>query len=390
MTTVDRSGTTCDPQRSGISGHPLEALLFFRRIRSFAGRSIVYTLIFNTMFAAVFSVLFLLFDPHVRVTRVIWVNLVIANCIGFFIHGGFVLGERLVGRWLRGASFAARFSYYSIVSVIGVFAGYALGSALLDWPQLMTQVFSPQGATTVLLLAVIISSILATIFFAREQQAKAEAEFQRERARVEAAEKQIRVAQLQVLEAQIEPHFLYNTLANVISLIDAEPATAKHMIERLIDYLRRAAVITGGADATLGCQVELLRAYLDLIVLRMGSRLSYRIDVPPELAALPLPPMLLQPIVENAIKHGIEPKIAGGEVSVTARRQGDRLLLAVTDDGLGVRATRAAGSTGLGLANLRERLATLHGTHATLAIEDRQPGTRVTIDLPMLPEEQPA
>ena len=100
--------------------------------------------------------------------------------------------------------------------------------------------------------------------------------------------------------------------------------------------------------------------------------------------------MLLQPVVENAIKHGIEPKIVGGEVNVTARRQGDRLLLAVTDNGLGVRATRAAGSTGLGLANLRERLSTMHGAHATLAIEDRQPGTRVTIDLPMLPEEQPA
>jgi sensor histidine kinase YesM len=390
MMTVNRSGAACESQCGGLSGHPLEMFPFFQRIKPFPGRSIVYTLIWNTLFAAVFSVFWLLFDPHVQLTRVVWVNLVIANCIGFFIHGGFVFGRRLIGGWLRDAPFAARSFYYSIVSVVGVFAGYALGAALLDWPQLWTSVLSPQGVTSILLLSLIISTILATIFFARERQAKAEAEFQRERARVEAAEKQIRVAQLQVLEAQIEPHFLYNTLANVISLIDAEPATAKHMIERLIDYLRRAAVITGGADATLGCQVELLRAYLDLIVLRMGSRLSYRIDVPAELAALPLPPMLLQPVVENAIKHGIEPKIAGGEVSVTARRQGDRLLLAVTDDGLGVRATRAAGSTGLGLANLRERLATLHGMHATLAIEDRQPGTRVTIDLPMLPEEQPA
>ncbi len=389
MTSIDRSGATC-AQGGAISGHPLEVIPLFRRIRRFPGRSIVYTLIWNTMFAAVFSVFWLLFDSHVRMTRVVWVNLVVANCIGFIIHGGFEFGERLVGQWLRGASFAARSLYYSIVSVIGVFAGYALGSALLDWPQLMTSVFSTQGATTILLLTVIISATLATIFFARERQAKAEAEFQSERARVEAGEKQIRVAQLQLLEAQIEPHFLYNTLANVISLIDAEPATAKHMIERLIAYLRRAAVITDGADATLGRQVELLRAYLDLIVLRMGSRLSYSIDVPPELAALPLPPMLLQPVVENAIKHGIEPKISGGAVSVTARRHGDRLLLAVTDDGLGVRATRAAGSTGIGLANLRERLSTLHGAQATLAIEDRRPGTRVTIDLPLLPEEQPA
>jgi Histidine kinase/Histidine kinase-, DNA gyrase B-, and HSP90-like ATPase len=389
MATVDRSNAICDPRQGG-SGHPLQAIPFFRRIRPFPGRSFVFTLILNTMFAAVFSVFWLLFDSQVSVLRVVGVNLVVANCIGFFIQGGFVLGRRLVGRWLLGASFAARSFYYLVVSVIGVFAGYALGAALLDRPQLWTSVFSPQGATSILLISVIISVTLAAIFFARERQAKAETEFQRERARGEAAEKQIRVAQLQLLEAQIEPHFLYNTLANVISLIDAEPATAKHMIERLIDYLRRAALVAGGADATLGRQVELLRAYLDLIVLRMGSRLSYRIDVPPELAALPLPPMLLQPVVENAIKHGIEPKIAGGEVSVTARRQGDRLLLEVTDDGLGVRATRAAGSTGLGLANLRERLSTMHGVHATLAIEDRQPGTRVTIDLPMLTQEDPA
>jgi len=148
----------------------------------------------------------------------------VGGIVGAKARKGFVLGERLVGRWVAGASFAARLFYYSIVSVVGVFAGYALGSALLDWPQLMTSVFSPQGATSILLLTVIISATLAAVFFARERQAKAEAEFQRGRARVEAAEKQIRVAQLQLLEAQIEPHFLYNTLANVISLIDADPA----------------------------------------------------------------------------------------------------------------------------------------------------------------------
>ena len=383
-------GTTCDSKHGGKQGHPLDVIPFFGRIRAFPGRDILYTFIWNGMFAAVFSVFWILFEPNANIARVLWVNLVVANCIGFFIHGGFQLGGWLLGGRLQNASFAARAIYQSIVSIIGVFAGYALGSALLDWPQLWTSVLSFQGATSILLLSLMISATLATVFFARERQAKAEAEFQRERARSEAAEKQIRIAQLQLLEAQIEPHFLYNTLANVISLIDPEPATAKHMIERLIDYLRRAALVAGESDATLGRQVELLRAYLDLIVLRMGSRLSYKIDVPPELAALPLPPMLLQPVVENAIKHGLEPKIAGGEVSVSARIDGDRLLLAVTDNGLGIRATRAGGSTGLGLANLRARLSTMHGARASLAIEDRAPGTRVTIDLPMATEEQRA
>jgi sensor histidine kinase YesM len=387
MGTIDRSSTERAAKLGGDSGHPLEVIPFFKRIRRFPGRGIVYTLIWNTMFVALFTALWMIFEPQVNLMRVLWINFVVANSIGFLIHGGFELGDRFAGQWLSRASFPARSIYYSGVSIVGVFAGYALGSALLDSPQLWSSVFSAQGATSILLLSLIISATLAAVFFARERQASAEAEFQRERARSEAAEKQIRISQLQLLEAQIEPHFLYNTLANVISLIDAEPATAKHMIERLIDYLRRAASVAGSADATLGRQVELLRAYLDLIVLRMGSRLSYRIDVPAELAALPLPPMLLQPVVENAIKHGLEPKIAGGEVSVTARREGDRLLLAVTDNGLGVRATRAVGSTGLGLANLRARLSTMHGAHATLAIEDREPGTRVTIDLPL---EEPA
>ena len=128
MATVDRSNAIFDPRQGG-SGHPLEAIPFFRRIRPFPGRSIVFGLIWNALFAAVFSVFWILFDPQVPVIRVVWVNLVIANCIGFFIQGGFVLGQHLLGRWLKGASFAARSFYYSFVSVIGVFAGYALGSA---------------------------------------------------------------------------------------------------------------------------------------------------------------------------------------------------------------------------------------------------------------------
>src|SRR5262249_25609420 len=212
-------------------------------------------------------------------------------------------------------------------SVIGVFAGYWLGLTLLNWRDARQWVFSGQGAIPVLLLSLLISGILATIFLLRERQARAEAAFARERARVEATEHQVRLVQLQLLEAQIEPHFLYNTLANVISLVDTEPAAAKRMVERLIDYLRRAASASANGASTLGTQVELLRAYLDLIVLRMGSRLSYKVDVPGDLTPLTLPPMLLQPLVENAIKHGLEPKVAGGTVLVAARRDGQTLCL---------------------------------------------------------------
>ena len=382
QTSVEALAGACGTDTSQPKAHPLEIIPFFRRFRPSQFRNIIYTLIWDTGLALIFSVFALVFDPHASPLRVIWVNFVIANCIGFLIHGGFTVGNHLLGPILSRQSFAIRTLYYSVVSVLGVFAGYWLGFTLLTWREARASVFSAQGAITILLLSLMISAIIASIFFARERQAKAEAAFERERARVETAERQAQVAQFKLLEAQIEPHFLYNTLANVISLIDGHPSDAKRMVERLIEYLRRAATATEAAETTLGRQIELLRAYLDIIVLRMGDRLSYRIDVPGELAALPLPPMLIQPVVENAIKHGLEPKIAGGTVRVQARREGATLVLEVEDNGLGFRSIRSKASTGLGLANLRERLASLYGGRARMEIEDRAPGTRVTIALP--------
>lgn len=366
------------------SGHPLEAIAFFRRFKPSLLRDLLYTFIWNSAFVFVFTVLGKLFEPREPLMQMLWVNFVIANCIGFLIHLAFRFLGQLLGERVTRQSFAVRTLYYSSISVAGVFGGYWLGFTLLSWDTARNAILSPQTAMTMLLLSLIISLFLATMFYAREQQAKAEANFERERARGEAAERHAKVAQLKLLEAQIEPHFLYNTLANVISLIDSSPATAKRMVEQLIEYLRSAAATPDAGSTTLGRQVELLRAYLDLIAVRMGSRLSYRIDMPSALGALPLPPMLLQPVVENAIKHGLEPKIDGGLVTVGARRDGDALILDVTDNGLGFRTTSAQGG-GLGLANLRERLANLYEGRARLEITDRQPGTRVTISLPTGP-----
>jgi len=381
--------TLSDPLPPGAEcsqhgGHPLELIGFFRRFRPSLLRNLAYTLIWNMGFVLVFTVLGLLYEPEASLGHLLWANFVVANCIGFLIHGQFVLGNILLqGRiWRRG--FASRSAYYALITVIGVFGGYWLGFTLLHWDHAREQVFSAQGATEVLLLSLIIAAILASIFLAREREARAEAAFQRERARVEAAEHQFHLAQLKMLEAQIEPHFLYNTLANVISLVDADPAAAKRMVTRLIDFLRHAARTGGPAETTVGRQFELLQAYLDLMALRTNARLSYRVEMAAEVAALPLPPMLLQPLVENAIKHGLEPKVAGGTVNVGARREDALLVLTVADNGLGFPATRGDGG-GLGLANLRQRLESLYGTRARLTIEDTQPGTRVTLSVPIDP-----
>ncbi len=378
--------TLSDPLAPGSEcsqhvGHPLELIGFFRRFRPSLLRNLAYTFIWNMGFVLVFTVLGLLFEPEVSLGRLLWANFVIANCIGFLICGEFMLGNVLLQKRIWRQGFASRSAYYALITILGVFGGYWLGFTLLRWDHAREQVFTAQGATEVLLLSLIIAAILASFFLARERQARAEAAFQRERARVESAEHQFHLAQLKLLEAQIEPHFLYNTLANVISLVDADPAAAKRMVARLIDFLRHAAR-SGPAGATVGRQFELLQAYLDLMALRTNARLSYRVEMAPEVATLPLPPMLLQPLVENAIKHGLEPKVAGGTVNVAARREDALLVLTVADDGLGFRTTRG---DGLGLANLRQRLESLYGTRARLAIEDTRPGTRVTLTVPIDP-----
>ena len=344
MTAVESSSAESAVECADHIQHPLELIPYFRRFKRSLARDLLYTLIWSSSFGIFFTIVALVINPQWDLGRALWTKLVIANCIGYLIHGGFELGKRAFGGWIVRRSYAVRTLYYSAISIASVFAGYWLGFKLLNLSAAQEWMFSGKGAMSILLLSLVIAAILATVFRLRERQALAETAVVRERARVEAAEHQIHLAQLKMLEVQTEPHFLYNTLANVISLVDTEPAAAKRMVERLIDYLRRAAAASSNGASTLATQVELLRAYLDLIVLRMGSRLSYRVDVPADLATLALPPMLLQPLVENAIKHGLEPKVAGGKVTVSARRDDGLLRLTVADDGRGFPATGTEGA----------------------------------------------
>jgi sensor histidine kinase YesM len=369
----------CEPE---LSRHPLEMIPIFRRWpRSFT-RDVVYTGIWNTLFAIGFTVFALWFDNRPPLLDLFRTNFVFAQCIGYPIHGLFALGDRLFPDIHR-RGMLIRTIYYSALPILGVMAGYLLGTYIIGLPQFRGWLMTTRGIMSVVALSLVITAILLMIFLPRERAARAEAAMAREQAQLAAAEKEIAQARMQLLEAQIEPHFLYNTMAHVVSLVDADPATAKRMLERLIALLRSAAGGEAGGG-TLQAQVDHLRAYLDILALRMGPRLTWTLDVPADIARTPIPPMLLQPVVENAIKHGLEPKVEGGTVSVVARRDGDHVVLTVADTGLGFSEQRNSNSTGLGLANLRARLATLFGTRATLTIEDNVPeGTRVTIALPV-------
>jgi signal transduction histidine kinase len=194
-------------------------------------------------------------------------------------------------------------------------------------------------------------------------------------------EKELTVARLSLLHAQVEPHFLYNTLASAQLLTRSDPARADQMLGNLIMYLRHSLPRTEEALSTLGVELERARAYLDILKIRMGPRLSLQIDVAEALLPLPFPPMMLQTLVENAIKHGLEPKPGGGTVWILARASEHGVAVTVADDGRGFSAE--GGGTGIGLRNVRERLRLAYGSAASFAIVANFPsGVAATITLP--------
>jgi signal transduction histidine kinase len=228
-------------------------------------------------------------------------------------------------------------------------------------------------------------------FFGAEWQQRKVAELMaRENLRVVTSEKERVHAQLRLLQAQIEPHFLFNTLANVHSLIERRPAEASVMLDHFIAYLRESLAASRAQQGTLAQEFALLRHYLELVRIRMGRRLAFALDLPADLAHEPLAPMLLQPLVENSVRHGLEPKVEGGRVAVQARRDGAMLVIEVHDDGLGFGAQPDSAGTGVGLAHTRERLAVLYDGRATVEVTDAQPGTRVTLRLPLQHPAAPA
>jgi signal transduction histidine kinase len=188
-------------------------------------------------------------------------------------------------------------------------------------------------------------------------------------------------AQLKMLQAQIEPHFLFNTLSNVISLIDERPQSAKDMLVDLTRLLRRSLLRARADTLPLAEEIADIRAYLEIQAQRLGPRLHYTIEVDPALAALQIAPYLLQPLVENAIRHGLEPMIDGGQVRIRVQRQGEQVRIEVADTGGGLRTDR---EPGLALANIRERLQALYGAQAQLSLHPNTPtGVLSRLSFPM-------
>nr|WP_249404465.1 histidine kinase [Stenotrophomonas sp. CFBP 13724] len=211
----------------------------------------------------------------------------------------------------------------------------------------------------------------------RDEQAAAEQTY---------VEKELSVARLNLLHAQVEPHFLYNTLANAQVLTRTDPARADVMLGHLIQYLRSSLPSMDESVSTLGVELERTRAYLEILRIRMGARLGVEVQVPDALHRVQLPSMALQTLVENAVKHGLEPKPGGGTIWIIARAFDDHVTVTVADDGLGF--GHGTSGTGIGLKNLRERLRLTCGEQAGVAIVANFPsGVAATMTLPQVAKE---
>ena len=188
-------------------------------------------------------------------------------------------------------------------------------------------------------------------------------------------------AKLRLLRAQLDPHMLFNTLANLRILVDVDASRAQTMIDQLIVFMRSSLSASRSEMRSLETEFEQLRAYLELMKVRMAERLQFELELPAALKDVELPAMLIQPLLENAIKHGLEPSLPGGRLTVRASRRANQLEIEVLDTGLGL---EEAHPEGYGLTHITERLQALYGEHGHFLIEPAPGGgTRCLVSMPM-------
>jgi hypothetical protein len=289
--------------------------------------------------------------------------------------GRFVVRGRSDHGWPKGLAGVA-------LVVIGIVTGFLVGTYVGDqycgcstWNQWGRA--SDRLATS--LVVTVFAGLAGSYFFHSRGAHKAQ------QTRIALAERDAMQAKLQLLQAQLEPHMLFNTLANLRVLVETDAAQATRMLDHLVAYLRATLIASRTTEHSLAEEFDRLRDYLELMAVRMGPRLHYTLDLPEALAGWPVPSMLLQPLVENSIRHGLEPQVAGGSICVSASATPQGLRLQVQDTGRGLRSNVDAAGTTFGLAQVRERLATRFGERARLVVEPGAQGSTlawITLPLP--------
>ena len=325
-----------------------------------------YTVVFNTIIA--------IFLTSVKFGDGLVKNFIFSQCIGISICSCILIGLYFV------KPKRPLIELFVIITamIVGSVIGALLGSIATG---IHPSIFLQYGfAIRPVILGLLFGSIISYFFISRETISATKTLVQEERIKRLTSEKKAVESNLRLLQAQIEPHFLFNTLSNILSLLETDLDKGKCMLEDLIHYLRTALSKTRGDTTTIGQEMEMIRAYMNIFKVRMGERLRYNIDVPDKINDIPFPPMLIQPLVENAIKHGLEPKIEGGEVFIHGEENEEILRLEIADTGVGF---YEDGNFGTGLSNIRERLQSLYGDKGRLILEENRPcGLRAIIEVP--------
>ncbi len=350
-------------------------------------RAIVLYLLYITLFNTGIAV-FITYVLHID--KDFFTNWVFSMLIGVSITS-LIDGFRWVIWRNNKPNGLAMFALSLLSAPLGYFIGSNLGRLIYGFPLTGVSFMFVDGHRILLLMCVFISFSFGLYFWNKNKIADLRADTEKEKSRNASIEKQAMQAQLQLLQAQIEPHMLFNTLANLQGLIAIDTERAQYMLEQLIVYLRASLNSSRTEKTTLKHEFALMKAYLELMAIRMGKRLTYVLALPTDLETKEIAPMLLQPLVENAIKHGIEPKMEGGSIHVTATQQDGFLHLSVTDTGLGLpfdydeskaHANEEAHHH-VGNANVRERLVALYGPAAKLSLAAHQPeGVIARISIP--------
>ena len=329
-------------------------------------RAFSYTAVFNTAIA-IFLTLLEFGGGFVQ-------NFIISQCIGMSICSCILIAHFI----LKSAKPFIKVAVILIAMIIGSAIGTLLGTVVAGiGPSIFFQKYS---VFQMIALGILFGSMISYFFFSRETISATKSLVQEERIKRLTSEKKAVESNLKLLQAQIEPHFLFNTLSNILSLLETDLDKGKHMLEDLIHYLRTSLSKTREDTTTIGQEMDMIQAYMNIFKVRMGDRLRYQVDVPDSINDIPFPPMLIQPLVENSIKHGLEPKIEGGEVFIRGEKNEEILRLEVVDTGVGF---YEEGNTGTGLSNIRERLQSIYGDEGRLILKENRPcGLRAIIEVP--------
>lgn len=371
------------------AAHPLDSIALFRRWPASTARNLVYTALWNSLIGLVLACATCAFMGTIRpFFQLLGLMVLTANLVGFMIHGSLSLLRRFAPAAFVRGGWPMQVCKVLLMACCGVL-GIALPEALLRGANPLSALLRDGALASLLPFGFAIAVSMVVVLATSERRLQRATDAARQQELIADTARLLAEARLRALQAQVEPHFLYNTLANVVSLIGPNPDQARAMLEHLIDFLRASLSASRAERATVGPELDLAAAYLDVLAVRLGPRLRYRIEADAACRALPIAPMLVQPLVENAVMHGIEPQVGGGEIVVRARRLDNGLCIDVSDNGAGLVARPPRPGGGMGLANLRERLRSLHGGAATLHLIENPAGgvtARLLLPLPGLLE----